>query len=67
MQLVGPTVAGLMHSDTGGHGPVMVSLDGELMGGILRALSLKPAGPPALCRTGIVDSLTSDSPLDGHE
>ena len=35
MQLQGPTAAGLMYSDTGGDGPVVVLLHGVLMGGSL--------------------------------
>ena len=35
MQLKGPTAAGLMYSDTGGDGPVVVLLHGVLMGGSL--------------------------------
>ena len=35
MQFEGPTAAGLMYSDTGGDGPVVVLLHGVLMGGIL--------------------------------
>ena len=35
MQLEGPTAAGLMYSDTGGDGPVVVLLHGVLMGGTL--------------------------------
>ena len=35
MQLEGPTSAGLMYSDTGGDGPVVVLLHGVLMGGTL--------------------------------
>ncbi|MYC43951.1 MAG: alpha/beta hydrolase [Acidimicrobiia bacterium] len=35
MQLEGPTAAGLMYSDTGGEGPVVVLLHGVLMGGSL--------------------------------
>ena len=35
MQLEGPTAAGLMYSDTGGDGPVVVLLHGVLMSGTL--------------------------------
>ena len=35
MQLEGPTAAGLMYSDTGGDGPVVVLLHGVLMNGTL--------------------------------
>ena len=35
MHLEGPTAAGLMYSDTGGDGPVVVLLHGVLMGGTL--------------------------------
>ena len=35
MQLEGPTSAGLMYSDTGGDGPVVVLLHGVLMNGTL--------------------------------
>ncbi len=35
MQLEGPTAAGLMYSDTGGDGPVVVLLHGVLIGGTL--------------------------------
>ena len=35
MQFEGPTVAGLMYSDTGGDGPVVVMLHGVLMNGTL--------------------------------
>ena len=35
MQLDGPTSAGLMYSDTGGDGPVVVVLHGALMNGTL--------------------------------
>ena len=35
MQLEGPTAAGLMYSDTGGDGPVVLLLHGVLMGGTL--------------------------------
>ena len=35
MQLQGPTAAGLMYSDTGGDGPVVVLVHGVLMNGVL--------------------------------
>ena len=35
MQLQGPTASGLMYSDSGGDGPVVVLLHGVLMGGYL--------------------------------
>ncbi len=35
MPLKGPTAAGLMYSDTGGDGPVVVLLHGVLMNGTL--------------------------------
>ena len=35
MQLEGPTAAGLVYSDTGGDGPVVVLLHGVLMSGSL--------------------------------
>ena len=35
MQFKGPTAAGLMYSDSGGDGPVVVLLRGVLMGGTL--------------------------------
>ena len=35
MDLKGPTAGGLMYSDTGGDGPVVVLLHGVLMGGSL--------------------------------
>ena len=35
MRLEGPTAAGLMYSDTGGDGPVVVLLHGVLMNGTL--------------------------------
>ena len=35
MQLHGPSPAGLMYSDTGGDGPVVVFLHGVLMNGTL--------------------------------
>ena len=35
MQLKGPTAAGLMYSDTGGDGPVVVLLHGVLMNGTM--------------------------------
>ena len=35
MQLEGPTAAGLVYSDTGGDGPVVVLLHGVLMNGTL--------------------------------
>lgn len=52
MQLEGPTAAGLMYSDTGGDGPVVVLLHGVLMNGTLWDTVVAGRGSLPLHRPG---------------
>lgn len=51
MQLEGPTAGGLVYSDSGGDGPVVVLLHGVLMGA--------PSGTPSPRACGIATAASS--------
>ena len=56
MRLEGPTAAGLMYSDTGGDGPVVVLLHGVLMNGtlwdtVVEGLGIATAASSRNCRS----------------